>query len=36
VPFHGLGSTGGDRIQITNSIDIALGSARDAYEHALA
>jgi phosphoribosylformylglycinamidine synthase len=36
VPFHGLGSTGGDRIQVTNSIDIALGSARDAYERALA
>ena len=36
VAFHGLGSTGGDRIIITGSVDIRMSQAREAYERALA
>jgi phosphoribosylformylglycinamidine synthase II len=35
APFRGLGSTGGDRISITGSIDVRLSQAREAYERAL-
>ncbi|HKR98761.1 MAG TPA: AIR synthase related protein, partial [Candidatus Dormibacteraeota bacterium] len=35
VPFRGLGSTGGDRILITGSIDIGLRQAEEAYDQAL-
>jgi phosphoribosylformylglycinamidine synthase len=35
VPFRGLGSTGGDRIMITGSVEIPLSKARQAYEQAL-
>jgi phosphoribosylformylglycinamidine synthase subunit PurL len=36
VAFQGLGSTGGDRIQITGVLHVRLDSARDAFEQALA